>query len=207
MDLKKSVKADLEWKRQVFFEIGLCVALAVLLMAFEFIGPREKKEDTFQTQAVIVEEEQIINTKREQELPPPPPAQPITSTVLEIVSDNIELDNDPTLNTEYDEDAVTETYEVEEPVVEEVKEEQIFMVVETEPMFPGGEEALYAFIDKNISYPRAAKDAGITGTVWVEFVVEPSGKISNVKAIRKVAPSLDGETEQGTDCFSALFSG
>lgn len=193
MEPKKSAKADLEWKKPVFFEIGLCVALAVLLMAFELIGPREKSEEALLTQVVTVDEEQIINTKREELPPPPPPAAPMTSTVIEIVNDNITLDNDVEFDSESDQDAETETYEVEQTAAEEEKEEEIFTVVEDEPEFPGGDDALYEFIGKNIVYPRAARDAQIEGTVVVEFVVEPNGKLSNVKAIRKVAPSLDEE--------------
>ena len=193
MESKKSVKADLEWKKPVFFEIGLCAALALTLMAFELIGPREKEETMFQTQNTIVDDDFVLPTKREQELPPPPPAQPITSTVIEFVSDNIDIDNDGSFDTEISENDITETYEVEETVVEEVKEEEIFAVVEEEPAFPGGENALYEFLDKNLVYPRPARDAGIEGVVMVEFVVEPNGKLSHVSAIRKVAPSLDEE--------------
>ncbi|MBO4773726.1 MAG: energy transducer TonB [Bacteroidales bacterium] len=193
MESKKSVKADLEWKRPVFFEIGLCAALALTLMAFELIGPREKNETTFQSQVILVDDDVVLPTKREQELPPPPPAPPMTSTVIEIVSDNIELENDGSFDTEISENDITETYDVEEPMVEEVKEEEIFAVVEEEPAFPGGEDALFDFIGKNIVYPRAAREAGIEGTVMVEFVVEPNGKLSHVTAIRKVAPALDEE--------------
>ena len=193
MEPKKSAKADLEWKKPVFFEIGLCVALALTLMAFELIGPREKQTETFQSQAILEVDEMVIQTKRELPPPPPPPAAPMTSTVIEIVSNNIEIDNDVDFDSETDENAETQTYEVEETIVEEVKEEEIFTVVEQEPAFPGGDEALYEFIGKNVVYPRAARDAGIEGIVVVEFVVEPNGKLSHVTAIRKVAPSLDEE--------------
>lgn len=192
MEPKKSVKADLERRKSLFFEVGLCVALALTLMAFELIGPREKQEETFQTQAILIDDEMIVNTKREETPPPPPPAAPMTSTVLEIVNDNVVLENDADFDSETYEDEITETYIVEE-VQEEVVEEEIFTVVEKEPEFPGGEDALYEYIGKNIVYPRQAREAGIEGVVVVEFVVEPSGKLSNVVAKRKVAPSLDEE--------------
>lgn len=192
MELKKSVKADLEWKKPIFFEIGLCVALALILMAFELIGPREKKEAGFQTQAVLTEEEFIPLTKRDELPPPPPPAAPVPSAAIEVVDKNIDVDND-IFNTEYTEDMTTNTYTIEDAPVEEEKEETIFYVVEEEPSFPGGFDALYELILKNTVYPPAAKNAGIEGTVMVEFVVEPNGKLSHVTAIRKVAPTLDEE--------------
>ncbi|MBQ6667987.1 MAG: energy transducer TonB [Bacteroidales bacterium] len=193
MESKKTKKADLEWKKPVFFEIGLCAALALTLMAFEYIGPREKESEIFQIQATAETEEMIINTKREELPPPPPPAAAVPSTVIEIVDNNIELENDAEFETETDQDDATGQYEVEEQIVEEVKEEPIFTVVEKEPAFPGGYEALYEFIGKNTVYPPRAKEAGIEGTVMVEFVVEPNGKLSHVTAIRKVAPALDEE--------------
>lgn len=193
MEPKKSVKADLEWRKPVFFEIGLCVALALTLMAFELIGPREKRDESFQTQAVVLDDEIMIQTKREQEITPPPPATPMTSTVIDIVDDNIDIDNDGDFDAESDEDAVTETYEVDVTEAEEIVEEPIFTVVEEEPSFPGGEEALYEFLGKNIIYPTQAKAAGIEGTVVVEFVVETTGKVTNVTAKRKASPLLDEE--------------
>ena len=193
MEPKKSVKADLERRKSLFFEVGLCVALALTLMAFELIGPREKRDETFQTQAVLIDDEMIVNTKREETPPPPPPAAPpVMSTVFEIVNNNIDIENDPLFNNDISEDDDTENYTVED-VVEEVVEEEIFTVVEKEPEFPGGEEALYEYIGNNIVYPRQAREAGIEGVVVVEFVVEPSGKLSNVVARRKVAPALDEE--------------
>ena len=192
MELKKSVKADLEWKKPIFFEIGLCVALALILMAFEFIGPREKEETTFQTQAVLSDEDFVPLTKRDELPPPPPPAAPIPSSAIEIVDKNIDVDND-IFSTEYTEDLATETYTIEDAPVQEEPEEKIFLVVEEEPSFPGGFEVMYEMIIKNTVYPPAAKNAGIEGTVMVEFVVEPNGKLSHVTAIRKVAPALDEE--------------
>ena len=47
-------------------------------------------------------------------------------------------------------------------------------VVEKEASFPGGEEALYDWLERNINYPDEAREKGITGTVVVKFVVERS---------------------------------
>ena len=68
MEPKKSVKADLERRKSLFFEVGLCVALALTLMAFELIGPREKQEETFQTQAILIDDEMIVHNLDEQDL-------------------------------------------------------------------------------------------------------------------------------------------
>lgn len=72
-------------------------------------------------------------------------------------------------------------------------DDEIFSIVENEPEYPGGDEALYKFISKNIVYPKSAREKGIQGTVLVEFVVEKDGKLSNIKVIRSADPALDAE--------------
>ena len=71
--------------------------------------------------------------------------------------------------------------------------EAIFSVVENEPEFPGGVEALYKFISKNVVYPKKALKDGIEGKVVVEFVIEANGSVTNVKVFKSVNPDLDKE--------------
>lgn len=78
-------------------------------------------------------------------------------------------------------------------VIAEEKEEKVFEVVEQEPQFPGGEEALLKYIHDNIKYPPMAMESGIKGRVSLRFVVTKDGSISDVKVIRGVDPSLDKE--------------
>lgn len=70
---------------------------------------------------------------------------------------------------------------VEPPKVEEKK--TIFTFVEIMPSFPGGEEALAKFLQKNLRYPRLAQETGIEGKVFIQFVVNTDGKISDVQAV------------------------
>ena len=63
-------------------------------------------------------------------------------------------------------------------------EEWMGVIIEEYPSFPGGEEALYDFINKNLQYPEAAREANITGTVVVAFAIEKDGTISNVRILR-----------------------
>jgi len=61
------------------------------------------------------------------------------------------------------------------------------------PEFPGGMDAMKTFISKNIQYPSDALEAAISGKVYVSFVVEKEGQISEVKVLRNLYPSLDNE--------------
>lgn len=87
---------------------------------------------------------------------------------------------------------------VEPPVIEEVspgqeKQDQVFTVVEDEPEFPGGNDSLMKYLMQNLRYPKEARDSRIQGTVFVTFIIEKDGSVSDVRALRGVAPSLDEE--------------
>ena len=69
---------------------------------------------------------------------------------------------------------------------EEEEEAQIFTVVENDPEFPGGKEALYKYLRDNIKLPQLARDNNITGIVYVTFVVERDGSISNPRILRGI---------------------
>ena len=65
-------------------------------------------------------------------------------------------------------------------------EEEVFVVVEEPPRFPGGDSALYMYLCMNLSYPDAARENKIEGMVVVLFVVEKDGSVSNVRVLRDI---------------------
>lgn len=78
------------------------------------------------------------------------------------------------------------------PVKKEVTEE-IFVVVEEQPEYPGGQEAMMKFLSDSIVYPDEAKAKGIQGRVICNFVVMKDGSIDDVNVVRGVDPLLDAE--------------
>lgn len=76
---------------------------------------------------------------------------------------------------------------------EALDDEEIFIVVEQMPEFPGGDEAYQLFLQNNIHYPESAKENGIEGTVYLSFEVNKKGKIKNVLVLRGVNPDIDSE--------------
>jgi len=72
-------------------------------------------------------------------------------------------------------------------------ENEVFMVVEDMPEYPGGQDALITYLVTNIKYPQEAKEKGITGTVYVQYIVEKDGNITNVKILRGVGGGCDEE--------------
>ena len=73
------------------------------------------------------------------------------------------------------------------------KPKEVFVVVEEMPEFPGGSAALRTYLSNNVKYPEIAIKNGIKGSVYVNFTVSKTGKVTDVKAERSVDPSLDAE--------------
>ena len=133
--------------------------------------------------------------------PPPPPAnqQAVVKYVAPVVGDSVKVEDQSKLMISDEQVSTTVNKEVVEVVeqkqeeVQEKEEQQVFVVVEEMPEFPGGELALRTFIGKAIVYPTVAQENGIQGKVFVTFVVNKDGSVSNAKIARGVDPSLDAE--------------
>ncbi len=91
--------------------------------------------------------------------------------------------------------AVQEQVVVKEPEPEKAKpkEDEIFVAVEQQAEFPGGQGALMKFLSNNIRYPESAQQNDIQGRVIVKFVVEKDGSIGNVTVVKGVDRDLDRE--------------
>lgn len=87
----------------------------------------------------------------------------------------------------------TNATQTKEPQKTDQAQDQVFVVVEQMPEFPGGELALREFIAKAIKYPDDAIKAGTQGKVYITFVVSKEGKVVDPKVARGVSPSLDAE--------------
>lgn len=196
MEEKKSKKANLENKRLLFIEVGLCISLAVVLAAFQW-GSRDASVSSIVEETVAVEEEEQIPIT--QDTPPPPPEAPkipVLSDQIDIIDDDIKLDDDLMINTEDDVNMGVDIQDyVEEVEVEEVEEEAIpFQLVESKPSFNGGDANDFSkWVNERLVYPEIAKENGIQGRVTLQFTVETDGRVTNVKVLRGVDPALDKE--------------
>ncbi len=79
------------------------------------------------------------------------------------------------------------------PTAQYNTEKEVFTVVEQMPVFPGGTDKLMSYLSSNITYPVKAKQEGIQGRVFVSFVVEADGAVSNVKVLRGIGGGCDQE--------------
>ena len=183
MEPKKNPEISLEKKKGLFFQIGLVITLVIVLVAFEWKSYEKVEYNLGQLNLDDMEEEIIPITKQEEKPPPPPPPPP---EVIEIIEDDEEIEKEAEVDdTESDEDVEIE--------IEEESDEEFFMVVENMPEFPGGDLGLMKYIQKNVKYPAIAKEYNITGKVYVSFIVDKSGSVTNVKIVRGVDKNLDAE--------------
>ena len=74
-----------------------------------------------------------------------------------------------------------------------VDEEKVYDVVEQMPSFPGGIEALKAYLAENVRYPKELEGTCIQGRVIITFIVEKDGRLSKAKVVKSVHPALDKE--------------
>ena len=194
MEIKKSPKADLESKKLTFTLIGLVVSLFIIWRVFEYKSYDKQSLDDFQRTVEVIEEEMVEITKQEQpKIQPPAPKPQVTQ--IEIVDNEEEIEDEIEIDAEVSQDEVIEEYdfapaEIEE---EEIVEAEIFKVVEVMPEFPGGPAKMMEYIQKNIKYPMMARESDIQGRVFVSFVVEPDGSISNVGVMRGIGGGCDEE--------------
>lgn len=194
MEIKKSERADLERGKSTSLLIGFVMALSVMFVALEWTQREvEDNSEIYMSKDVSLNEEMVPITLPEKKTVPPPPAAVSQADILEIVDDDAEIEEDIMASTE-DQVEWVDLDEIDYVEVEpEPEEEEIFMVVEESPEFPGGVQALLEYLRKNIKYPQICKDNNIQGRVLISFVVNKDGAIVDPEVIKSVHPSLDKE--------------
>jgi hypothetical protein len=66
-----------------------------------------------------------------------------------------------------------------------------FSIVDEMPQYVGGQDSMFSFLGRTIKYPTLARESGIGGTVWIGFIVEKDGSITDIKTKRNIPPSID----------------
>lgn len=199
MELKKSPKADLENKKSYFLEIGLIVSLALIIGMFSW-SQSERVIEMVEQEVVVVETEMVEVTVQDDKRPPAPvKTQAVTiSEILNVVKNDAKieqtlniLDLDVTQDLAVDVTQFGGTYTGEGEVDEDIP----VLIAETMPTFEGGDVNKFSrsYVQPNVSYPGAAVDGGIEGTVIIQFIVERDGSVSNIKVFKSANRYLDEE--------------
>ena len=192
MEIKKSPKADLQNKRGLLLEIGLAVALAIVIGAFAWT-PKEHRIEQVDLNYAIVEEE-ITEITRQDQKPPEPPKKvevKVIADLLQVVTNDTKIETSMTFD-EFDEEA--EVFQEVEVVEEEIVDDEPFLIVETMPSFQGGDLNTFRnWVQSNVRFPQIALENGIQGTVVLSFVIEKDGSLTNIQVLRTPDRSLSEE--------------
>ena len=193
MDIKKTKEASLEDKKLTYLLLGFVFVLSICYVALEWTEKEVTVYEIVDDEFLVEDELDIIQTS--QETPPPPPPAPVAQELeaLTVVEDDVETQHIE-VNTEDDNTEVVIAAPVEEIVQEEVVEDEIFIIVEKMPEFPGGQAALFKYLSENVKYPVIAQENGIQGRVICQFTVNKDGSIVDVEVVRTGGDaSLDKE--------------
>lgn len=200
MQPKKSEEADLEKKKSIYMLIGLVMTLSIVWGLMELRFYERTASDLGQLEAFIDDDEIIPITQ--QELRPPPPPPPPPPPVITVVEDDVVIEEEIVV-----EEVETDQEEVIEIIEEEEETDEVFnfAVVEDKPIFPGCEkspkaerqlcfqQSIMGHIRKNFKYPEIAKDMGVQEKIFVNFVIDKKGKISNAQVVRGKDKNLKKE--------------
>ncbi|MBN2615375.1 MAG: energy transducer TonB [Bacteroidales bacterium] len=188
MNSRKSPRANLEARKALFFEISLVVVLALVYFTLNAKSFKEHKPVLMQQQIQNLTEEMVpITDPPKQKMPPPK-----QFIQINLVDNHVTTNDLPDIDVGANDNTLIPDYVPPLPD-EKINENHIFIKVEHDPSFPGGEIALMKFLAHHIHYPELAKQTGIQGRVFLRFVVEPSGLIDHVEIIRGIGGGCDEE--------------
>ena len=192
MEIKKSPKADLQNKRGLLLEIGLIVALALVIAAFAYTPKEHRIEQVDLNYGPV--DEQIVEITRQDQKPPEPPKKvevKVIADLLQVVTNETKIATDINF-AEFDEDTeVLQQVEVKEEIIED---DQPFLTAETMPSFQGGDlNTFRKWVQDNVRFPQIALENGISGRVVLSFVIEKDGRLTNIQVLMTPDRSLSEE--------------
>jgi len=193
----KAIKNNREGRetdlRLLFFAVGLAASLASIIVVFnwKFYDEDNKVELAGMTNERF---ENLLEVPLTEQVPPPPPQQ-AQQFILKEVSDEIEVQNlELNLDVEITEEmSVTATLPLEIEELPDEEADEVFVIVENKPEPVGGFAVFYKYLGDNLRYPPAARIHGISGRVYVEFVVAKDGSITNLSVIKGIGNGCDEE--------------
>ncbi|PSR01915.1 MAG: energy transducer TonB [Bacteroidetes bacterium SW_11_45_7] len=176
--MKKYPEADVNNYWWTFFLTGSMISLAIVITAFEWTTYNKVTKDLGEVKKMDQFEVEPPQTKRKQKPPPPPPPPKIK----EVEDDKILEDEPEIQDIDIEEEQAVDIPEA--PAQEEETDEQkVFKIVEDMPKFPGGQKELQKYLAQ-IKYPPIAKENDIEGKIYVRFVIDKQGNVTNVSVAR-----------------------
>lgn len=201
MQLKKNPKADLTKNSSLYFAIGLAV---VLLISWRAIEWKTYERTGYGYESLNVEDEDDEEVPITEQIKTPPPPPPPAPEVIEIVEDEKEVEEMVIESTETNQEEIVEVDDIE--VEEDFDDDPVpFAIIEDVPIYPGCEgvakedrrkcfqKKIVKHVKDNFRYPAIAQDLGISGKVFMQFVIDKDGSIVDIKIARSPDDNLAKE--------------
>lgn len=190
MELKKSDSANTEKLRMPFLLMGFMFVGSLVLASFSYTVVIEKNAKDTGNQKVADVQFQEQDQKPDTPPPPTPPQVAAAPPPTEEIVEKENTETEPVAQVPVP--PPVEIGPVDQPVVEA----EIIDFPDVEAGFPGGAAEMQRWINANIQYPQTAIEMNEQGRVYLKFVVEPDGSISNVEVERGVSEDLDKEAKR-----------
>jgi protein TonB len=188
---KKYEGVDLNNYKGLIRNLSFILALGLVIAIFEFPHFDDGKLVSLQGNLAEIEEMQEVPPTEQTTPPPPVMRQP---EIVEVADDEeIELEMKVNFDMEATESSIIEEVTFTAKVDKEEEVDEVFEIVEETAAPVGGYEAFYAYVGKTLKYPRQAINVGAAGKVYVRFIIEKDGSITNVETIRGIGFGCDDE--------------
>jgi protein TonB len=218
MNAKKNSRYDLERKRIVFFQLGLLTSGAFTLAAFTYKSP---VENDVQKQRVAAHEIQVIEEVQKEipkladpipqvvKVPDVTTSGPTLNITQEVTSNINQTKNTLTdVKSEVGVGGVTvKTGDLDLDLGTAIVDIEIVEIPAKDAQFIGGVAAMQKFINDNLKYPDDAIEMNMQGRVYLSFVVERDGSVTNVSVERGVFQSMDREAARVVRSFPTWIPG
>lgn len=191
MELKKNDGANIEKSKGALLAVGFLFVGSLVLASFSYkVGKLSEDSESLGPKSADVKfvQEQVKDTPPP-ETPPPPSVDAPPPPQEEIIEEeNTETEPEPAVPV----DPPVDLGPIDEPVVEA----EIIDFPDVEATFPGGPAEMQRWINSNVQYPQTSIEMNEQGRVYLSFVVEPDGSITNVTVERGVSADLDKEAKR-----------
>jgi protein TonB len=192
MEAKKNPKYSISRRIPMFRNLGLTISLLLVIAAFEWPASEHGQViDLGQLDQSDFEE--IMDVPPTDQPPPPKPTVQIKE-IIEVPNEEIiEHEIEVVLDVEMIEETTVEEITFAFTEVEEETVEEVFVVVEEMPQYPGGFGEFYLFMADNLNYPPQATRMEIEGRVYVEFTVDQNGALDDIRVVKGIGAGCDEE--------------
>ena len=194
MAVKKERAEKERLQSRLFYFIGLSISLLMCLIVINW--KTYEQTGIMDLGTLETDFDDMMEIPISEQPPPPPPKDMQTAVIVEVADEEIIEEIDFEVDVEMSEGDVVEQHNIDFTVeITEEKEEieEIFQIVETYPEPAGGMSTFYTYVSENLSYPPKAARLNVSGIVFLQFVVEKDGQITNIKVIKGIGAGCDEE--------------